>query len=88
MSTEAERKESRTVEGLVSSDAMDKTIIVTTTRLVKHPVVHKYVKRQTRYYAHDEKNQCKIGDKVLIRECRPLSKTKRWNLAEVLETQK
>jgi len=86
--SEPERKEARTVEGVVTSDGMDKTIVVTVTRLVKHPVVHKYVKRDTRYYAHDEKNECHKGDRVVISECRPLSKTKRWRLSSVLETQK
>lgn len=86
--SEAERKQSREIEGIVTSDSMDKTIIVTVTRLVKHPVVHKYVKRDTCYYAHDEKNECKKGDRVSIRESRPLSKTKRWRLTQVLETAK
>jgi len=75
----------KTIEGLVVSDKMDKTVVVEGSRLVKHPVYKKLVKRRARYKAHDEKNQCKIGDKVLIVETRPLSKNKRWRVREIVE---
>ncbi len=64
---------------------MDKTITVAVERKVKHPIYGKFVKKTTRFHAHDEKNECSIGDTVRIMETRPLSKTKRWRLAEVVE---
>ena len=70
----------RTLTGRVVSDKMDKTITVLIERRVKHPIYGKYVKRSTKLHAHDETNQCKIGDKVSIRETRPQSKTKSWAL--------
>lgn len=70
--------------GTVVSDKMDKTIIVAIDRIVKHPVYKKYVKRRTKCVVHDEKNTCRVGDKVAIVETRPLSKTKRWRLGEIL----
>lgn len=72
----------RSVTGIVISDRMDKTITVQVTRLVKHPRYRKYVKRSKNYKAHDETNQCQINDTVVIEECRPLSKTKRWTVVE------
>jgi len=75
----------RTLTGRVVSDKMDKTITVLIERRVKHPIYGKYVKRSTKLHAHDETNQCKIGDKVSITEMRPLAKTKSWALVEVLE---
>ncbi|WP_043310396.1 MULTISPECIES: 30S ribosomal protein S17 [Pseudomonadaceae] len=75
----------RTLTGRVVSDKMDKTITVLIERRVKHPIYGKYVKRSTKLHAHDETNQCKIGDKVTIRETRPLAKTKNWALVEVVE---
>ena len=75
----------RTLTGRVVSDKMDKTITVLIERRVKHPIYGKYVKRSTKLHAHDESNQCKIGDKVSIRETRPQAKTKSWALVEVLE---
>ncbi len=76
------------VVGEVISDKMDKTISVLIYRMVKHPKYGKYVKKTSVFKAHDEKNQAKAGDIVKIRETRPLSKTKRWTLAEVVETAK
>ena len=76
------------VTGEVVSDKMDKTISVLIYRMVKHPKYGKYVKKTSVYKAHDEKNQAKTGDIVKIRETRPLSKTKRWTLAEVVEAAK
>lgn len=79
------QKTIRTLTGRVVSDKMDKTITVLIERRVKHPVYGKYLKRSTKLHAHDETNQCKIGDKVTISETRPLSKTKSWALVEVVE---
>ncbi|MDO4721175.1 MAG: 30S ribosomal protein S17 [Peptostreptococcaceae bacterium] len=71
--------------GYVTSDKMDKTIVVSIVELVRHPLYGKAVKRTVKYKAHDEENTCKIGDRVKIMETRPLSKDKRWRLVEVLE---
>ncbi len=71
--------------GKVVSDKMDKTVVVLVERLVKHSLYKKYVKRHNKFSAHDEKNVCKIGDKVLISETRPLSKTKNFYVKKVLE---
>ena len=81
-STEA--KTVRTLTGRVSSDKMDKTITVLIQRLVKHHLYGKYVRRTTKLHAHDENNECREGDLVSIRQCRPLSKTKSWMLVEVV----
>jgi small subunit ribosomal protein S17 len=78
----------RTVTGRVVSNKMDKTAAVLVERLVKHPVYGKYVKRTTKIHAHDENNECGIGDTVEIAECRPLSKTKSWTLVKVVEKAK
>lgn len=75
----------RTLSGRVTSDKMDKTITVAIERLVKHPVYGKYVRRTTKLHAHDENNECRIGDLVTIKQCRPLSKTKAWTLVAVVE---
>jgi len=75
----------RTVQGTVVSDKMDKTITVSIVRQVKHPIYGKFIKRTTKIHAHDETNQCNMGDVVTIRECRPLSKNKSWTLVDVLE---
>lgn len=74
----------RTREGIVVSNKMQKTLIVEVTRLVEHPQFKKVIKRKVRYAVHDEKNEAKPGDKVRIRETRPLSKTKRWRLVQVI----
>jgi small subunit ribosomal protein S17 len=71
--------------GIVTSNKMDKTITVAVERKVKHPIYGKFVKKTTKFHAHDEKNECSIGDTVRIMETRPLSKTKRWRLSEVVE---
>jgi small subunit ribosomal protein S17 len=71
--------------GVVTSNKMDKTITVAVERKVKHPIYGKFVKKTTKFHAHDEKNECSVGDKVTIMETRPLSKTKRWRLVEVVE---
>ncbi len=78
----------RTMQGRVVSDKMDKSITVAIERMVKHPIYGKFVKRTTKLHAHDETNECGQGDKVEIRECRPLSKTKSWTLVKVIEKAK
>lgn len=70
--------------GVVVSDKMDKTVIVKVDSIVKHPTYKKYIKRHVTYKAHDEKNACASGDKVLIVETRPMSKEKRWRVREIL----
>lgn len=75
----------RQVVGTVVSDKMDKTVVVKVERLVKHKFYHKYVRRQTKFSAHDAENSCKVGDKVLITESRPLSKTKKWRVSKIVE---
>ena len=71
--------------GVVTSNRMAKTITVAVERKVKHPIYGKFVKKTTRFRAHDEKDECSIGDLVKIMETRPLSKTKRWRLVEIVE---
>lgn len=83
-----ERKLRKTRIGLVVSDKMNKSIVVAVERRVKHPMYGKFVKTTTKFKAHDEDNTCGIGDKVLIMETRPLSKTKNWRLVEILEKAK
>ncbi len=75
----------RQVVGTVVSDKMDKTVVVKVERLVKHKFYHKYIRRQTKFAAHDEGNSCKVGDKVMITESRPLSKTKKWRVSKIVE---
>jgi len=74
--------------GTVTSDKMDKSIVVSVERKVKHPKYGKFVKKTTKFVAHDEKNDCNIGDTVKIMETRPLSKTKNWRLVEIVERAK
>ncbi len=74
--------------GQVISDKMDKSIVVAVQRKVKHPIYGKFIRKSSRFMAHDEKNECGIGDTVKIMETRPLSKRKRWRLVEVLEKAK
>jgi small subunit ribosomal protein S17 len=74
--------------GVVTSDKMDKTITVAVERKVKHPMYGKFVKKTTKFHAHDEQSVCGMGDIVKIMETRPLSKTKRWRLVEVVEKAK
>ena len=80
-----ERGKRKTLMGVVTSDRMDKTLIVMVNRLVLHPVYRKYIRKRKKVKAHDEKNECHIGDKVLLIETRPLSKEKRWRVKEILE---
>ncbi|MEG2003201.1 MAG: 30S ribosomal protein S17 [Clostridia bacterium] len=78
----------KTRMGLVVSDKMDKTIVVAIKDSVKHPLYKKIIKRTVKFKAHDEKNECKIGDKVEIMETRPISKDKNWRLVEIIEKAK
>ena len=75
----------KTRTGVVTSNKMEKTITVAVERKVKHPIYGKFVKKTTKFHAHDEKNEASIGDVVRIMETRPLSKTKRWRLVEIVE---
>ncbi len=75
----------RQVTGTILSNKMDKTVVVVAERLVKHPLYKKYIRRQHKFVAHDKDNACQIGDKVLITETRPLSKTKRWRVSRIVE---
>ena len=83
-----ERNLRKTRIGVVSSNKMTKTITVAVERKVKHPIYGKFVKKTTRFHAHDEKNECTVGDVVRIMETRPMSKTKRWRLVEIVEKAK
>jgi len=74
----------RVMEGKVTSNKMDKTITVVVERLVKHPLYGKFIKRSTKYHAHDENNECREGDIVTITETRPISKLKKWKLVSVV----
>ena len=75
----------RILEGVVVSDKMDKTIVVKVERRVQHPIYKKFIRRSKRFQAHDEANVCKVGDVVYIRECRPISKNKRWEVVTAAE---
>ena len=80
-----ERNKRKVREGRVISNRMDKTIVVAVERLFRHPRYEKIIRRTSKLYAHDDKNECQIGDKVKVMETRPLSKLKRWRLLQVLE---
>lgn len=88
MSTMTERKSRKSRIGIVSSDKMQKTITVNVERKVKHPIYGKFVKKTKKFHAHDEQSAAGIGDTVRIMETRPLSKTKRWRLVEIIEKAK
>lgn len=78
-------KVQRTLTGSVTSNAMDKTVTVMIERRIKHPIYGKYITRSTKLHVHDENNECGKGDIVVIEQCRPISKTKSWNLVKVVE---
>jgi small subunit ribosomal protein S17 len=82
----SERGHRKTQLGVVVSDKMEKTAVVRVDRLVKHQQYNKYIKRSVKYKVHDEQNSCKVGDRVQIIECRPLSKDKRWSLKQIIES--
>ena len=81
----AKAKNQRQLTGMVVSDKMDKTVTVVVERQVMHPTIGKVVKRTKKYHAHNEGNDAKMGDRVVIEECRPISKTKAWKVARVAE---
>jgi len=83
-----DRKERKAKIGLVSSNSMDKSIVVTVERRVQHPMYGKFVKKSSKFIAHDEKNTCNVGDKVSIMETRPISKNKCWRLITIIEKAK
>ncbi|ADL42157.1 30S ribosomal protein S17 [Caldicellulosiruptor obsidiansis OB47] len=85
---EQKRGMRKTRVGVVVSDKMDKTVVVAVETLVQHPLYKKTMKRTTKFKAHDENNECRVGDKVLIMETRPLSKEKRWRVVQILERAK
>ncbi len=80
----SERGFNRTIKGVVVSSKMDKTIVIRAERLVKHPVFHKYTRKHVKYMVHDEKNECKVGDTVIVMESRPLSRLKRWRMLRIV----
>jgi small subunit ribosomal protein S17 len=75
----------KTRTGVVISNKMDKTVVVAVVRMTRHSLYKKYIKRRVRYKAHDAENKCRVGDTVTIRECRPLSREKRWRVVEILQ---
>ena len=83
-----ERNLRKTRVAIVTSDKMDKTVVVTIKNRVRHPLYNKIVNDTVKYKAHDENNECGVGDKVLIMECRPYSKDKRWRVVEIIEKAK
>ena len=85
MTAMKERGTKRQMIGTVVSNKADKTVTVLVERLVKHKIYHKIMRRRTKFAAHDDRNDCQIGDKVLISESRPLSKSKRWRVIKIVE---
>ncbi|KHF25433.1 30S ribosomal protein S17 [Solemya velum gill symbiont] len=83
--SEEQTVSNRTLTGRVVSNKMDKSITVVVERKVKHPLYGKYVRRSTKVHAHDANNECRTGDVVMVEQCRPLSKSKRWQLVEIIE---
>jgi small subunit ribosomal protein S17 len=85
MSEQVVAADNRTLQGRVVSDKMDKTVTVEVERRVKHPLYGKFVRRSTKVHAHDENNECREGDTVVVQQCRPLSKTKSWRFVKLVE---
>lgn len=85
MEQQREMRKRKTLIGTVVSDKMDKTVTVLVERLTQHPVYKKFIRKRAKFKAHDANNVCKVGDKVLIVESRPLSKEKRWRVRQVIE---
>jgi len=88
MAEETQRDLRKQRIGVVTSNKMQKTVVISVERRLQHPIYGKFVKRTKKFMAHDENNDCKIGDKVRIMETRPLSKNKRWRLVEIIERAK
>ena len=85
MSENTERARRQTLTGRVVSDKMDKTVVVSVERTVVHGLYQRYQRRTSKFHVHDEANQCKVGDEVVIVSCRPMSATKRWRVSEVVK---
>jgi len=85
MSTDVKTSRKTTKVGLVTSSAADKSVVVKVENLIMHPLYSKFVRTSSKFMAHDEENACNEGDRVLIEECRPLSKRKRWRVRRVIE---
>ena len=83
--SEQQASSNRTLQGRVISDKMDKTVTVLVERQVQHPIYGKFIRRSTKVHAHDENNECRAGDMVVVEQCRPLSKTKTWRVVRVVE---
>lgn len=79
------KKQAKTMIGTVVSNKMDKTVVVSVERMILHPVYHKYVKMRKKYKAHDENNECGVGDRVMVIQSRPISKEKRWRVKKIIE---
>lgn len=75
----------KTRTGVVISNKMDKTVVVETHRITKHPIYKKYIKKRVKFKAHDDQNSCQIGDTVMVKETRPLSREKRWRVVEIVK---
>lgn len=83
--TSATESTQRTITGVVTSNAGDKSATITVERKIKHPLYGKYIKRSTKIRVHDESNECNAGDTIVVEQCRPMSKTKSWRLVKVIE---
>ena len=81
-----EQVSNRRIQGRVTSDKMDKTISVLIERQIKHPIYGKFIRRSTKVHAHDANNECRIGDIVMVEQCRPLSRSKSWRLVEIIKS--
>ena len=85
MSENTERGQRQTLTGRVVSDKMDKTVVVAVERTVMHDLYQRYMRRTSKFHAHDERNECRVGDEVVIVSCRPLSASKRWRVQEIVK---
>lgn len=85
--SEKTRGKRKVLTGTVVSDKMDKTVVVSVERMFMHPMYKKYIRRMSKYKAHDNTNECQIGDQVIIVESRPLSRTKRWRVSRIVKKQ-
>ena len=83
--SEQQAASNRTLQGRVVSDKMDKSVTVSIERRVKHPIYGKFVRKSTKVHAHDENNECQVGDVVIVEQCRPVSKTKNWRFVKLVE---
>lgn len=83
--SEQQAVDNRILQGRVVSDKMDKSVTVMIERRVKHPIYGKFVRKSTKLHAHDENNECQVGDVVVVEQCRPLSKTKKWRFIKLIE---